>query len=485
MNKTSLFKQVTLYRFRYILGALAVLALLASLLLIAPDVAPRGISSLVASSVTVSASLFNTNLDSLPLIDLPYHALQALTIDLFGLSWLGITLPSMVLAAITGILFILMIRRWFRLDIAIVTGILLLSSAPFLTLGRSGFPIIMLLFWLSLILLAATRILHGSRFSTLWQLTIVIAAALSLYTPLAIYPLVALAIGGLLHPHVRYLVRRQPMTKLIAAPVVFFALILPLIIKSIIDPSLVLTLLGATQSLSDIAYGDNLLAAAQTLFSVHGSTIGDIPRPFFTAPLIVLAVVGFAKSVIDNYSARSYLLFAWLVLLLLPLSLDPINIYSLVLPIMLLAAIGVETLIREWYKLFPLNPYARIAGLLPLTALLSIMSLSSMYHYFYGHAYAEMTSDYDYALSITREEIETNSDNDIVLITSDERRDFYHVLTRQYDNLIVTTKTSTVDTLDAQTVVLAHAPITLEERIPAKITTSSNKTDAVELRTYR
>ena len=442
MNQRSLIKQITLYRYRYIIGGLLLVGLLIGLLTTRLNLAPIGLSTAVADSVVISANLSLDKALQSSLIDLPYHILQQLSIDSFGTHKWSITLPSTVVAVLTGIIFTLMIRRWFRPNIAVITGLIFVTSAPFLTIGRSGLPTIMLLFWLSLILLAATNILHSSKRSQLWQFVGIVAVGLSLYTPLMVYPLIALSVAGLLHPHVRYVFKKiNPYQKAIGA-FVFLIIIAPLIVSLIVGSTDVRQLIGmAPGGITIDTIIDNIIFTVKTSLGFHLAIIGDLPKPFFVAPVIILATLGLIKTIIDNYAARSYMLILWLILLIAPLMLQPSNLYATLIPVFLLVAIGVEVIVREWYKLFPLNPYARIVGLVPLSAMLLIVMLSGPFQYFYGHYYATSNTEYHQALEPTRKILDAR-DQSTTLVTSPRLKSFYDIVSREYPKLTVTDKLS-------------------------------------------
>lgn len=483
MAKRSLFKQLTLYSYRYVFGGTLLIAVLISLLVAYLNLAPAGLSDAVIASAIISANLDISQAFSSSLIDAPYHLLQQLSINSFGLSQLSITLPSIIIATITGIVFTLMIWRWFRLNIAIITGLIFVTSTSFLTLGRSGLPIIMMLLWISVILLAATNLLHKSKHYRLWQVIVVVAIALSLYTPLMIYPLAALFIAGLLHPHVRYLLRRIHPVRASLAALGFLVLTTPLIVTLVTSQTSLQTILGLNGSWFDLSQIiDNAVALGHLLLGVQSSVIGDLPKPFFTMPVLALAVIGFSKTVIDNYSARSYMIFIWLALLLIPLLLQPMGVYALVVPIFILVAIGVEAIIHEWYRLFPLNPYARLSGLIPLSILLVVVMYTGAYQYYYGHFYGKSSTDYHQALSPVKKTLDSR-DQSTNLVTSESLLPFYQILQRDYSKLIVTTAPLPADRATSRTIVLAES--NQESALPIeRIVTGSDKENSVLMRIY-
>ncbi len=225
------------YRYRYLLGYGVYALVLGAMLSLAISDVPNGISRSEADSAVQSATMSLASLKEGHIIDAPYHLLQKLSLHYFGITTLGIRLPSVILGMVMGLLLALMLKRWFRTNVAVLTGILTATSVPFMTMGRVGTPMIMGAFWMVALLLGVTHTLHDGPRRFFWKLFSVTALALSLYTPLALYPLVALMTAGLLHPHVRYVIRKvSPLRKAIAS-VLVIGLLLPLAWAAIRHPA--------------------------------------------------------------------------------------------------------------------------------------------------------------------------------------------------------------------------------------------------------
>lgn len=70
----------------------------------------------------------------------------------FGLSVYSVKLPSIIIGTMLGGLLILLLNRWFKNNVALLASILAVLSASFLYLAGSGTPLIMLVFWPTLLL---------------------------------------------------------------------------------------------------------------------------------------------------------------------------------------------------------------------------------------------------------------------------------------------------------------------------------------------
>ncbi|MEO5691168.1 MAG: glycosyltransferase family 39 protein [Candidatus Saccharimonadales bacterium] len=437
--KPSVLREILLYKYRYQTGIAIFIVVLVGLLFLRLDMAPTGVSQIEMSSAVASATFKPVYPITSSLVDLPYKLLQKASLSLFGITEVSIIAPSLLLGAVTGVAFLMMVRRWFRTNVALITSMIFVSSAAFLTVARTGTPIIMTTFWLSIILLAVTNILHPEGRSKLWAVVLLVALPLSLYTPLMIYPLLAIAIAGILHPHVRFMARRMAAWKYITAALAVIVLLLPLGLWLFANPSGIRDLTGVPAVVPD---GNVLLfnfkVIAKSFFSIGTAIVGTIPQPIFGATSLIIITLGFFKTIADRHSARSYMLLIWTGLFIPVVLLNPDKILICLVPAYLFMAIGVETLIREWYKLFPLNPYARIAGLVPLVVLLGGIMLSNGAQYFYGHFYGTPNVAYKQQLRVTREVLETTkAETKVYILPTSQEVAFYDLLRRDYPNVTI------------------------------------------------
>lgn len=437
--KHSVLRQLMLYRYRYPAGFGIFVIIAIALVFVRPDLAPTGISQAEMASSVESATIKLAQPLAQPFIDAPYHMLQKLSLSVFTITEQGIRLPSVVLGVVTAMAFIMMVRRWFRMNVALITGFIFITSAAFLTLARTGTPLIMTTFWLSIILLAVTNIVHPEGRSRVWAIVLLIAAPLSLYTPLMIYPLLAIGIAGLLHPHVRYLAKKSSPGKYALIAAVVLVLLTPLIVSVLQQPSRLFDLTGIPpHAPSARQLVDNAKFVIKSFFNISSAIVGAVPQPIFGAASLIIIILGFMRVLIDRYSARSYMLLIWSVFFIPLALLNPSQLLICLMPAYLFMAIGVETLIHEWYKLFPYNPYARLAGLLPLIVLLAGIMISNSAQYFYGYFYGTPSIRYSQQLTATRRILDTTIRNRPAhLIVRDEDYAFYDLLRRDYRNLAV------------------------------------------------
>ncbi|HET6622852.1 MAG TPA: hypothetical protein VFG56_02875, partial [Candidatus Saccharimonadales bacterium] len=175
------------------------------------------------------------------------------------------------------------------------------------------------------------------------------------------------------------------------------------------------------------------------LFSVAAPSFGLRPEPLFGLPLLILIVLGILQIFRDNFSARAYVLIGWLAVFFVILSINADHVLDLFVPAVLLLAVGVETLLHEWYKLFPRNPYARIGAVIPLTILILGISISEVARYFDGYRYGVDYSNTNYSLALKplRNQLNQSSNQSTYLIAPTDQLDFYKLLANRFDNLTV------------------------------------------------
>ena len=124
--KKVIISKLFLYRHRFIIGYLLLGIVFTATLLYLPTITPNGLSEAEMESVVTSMNTGKDTVISGNIIDLPYHMLQKATILLFGLTTYGIKLPSIIIGALLCFLFVLLLNRWFKNNVACLASILFL-----------------------------------------------------------------------------------------------------------------------------------------------------------------------------------------------------------------------------------------------------------------------------------------------------------------------------------------------------------------------
>lgn len=436
-------REITLYRFRYIILYVLFAILLVILLTTEMGRIPYGLTQDEMTSVTRSVTLNITQAPADAVVNAPYHVLQKASVGIFGLTPFAIKLPSVILALLMAVAVTGVIRRFFRYSATIITSLLMASSLPFLIMGRIGAPLIMLSLFSALMMVAGASVVTNARYKPAWKVVTVIAAIGLLYTPLGIYPLLAFVLAGILHPHLRYHIMHTKPKEWVAIGVSAALAIALLAVAVVREPGILLTLAGIPADAPGAAeIMGNLSYLGGALFNVIEPTFGVIATPVFGLPLLALMVFGIVQLIYDRHSARTYFLIGWLSAFVIILALNTQHILSIFIPAVMLMAIGIEAFLREWYSLFPKNPYARLAALVPLSVLIVGIITSETSRYFNGYRYAPETTSAAFNATLpalnnrlATEELSTASS--VYLITAPQEMPFYDLLRREHDNLRV------------------------------------------------
>jgi hypothetical protein len=479
--KISLLRELTLYRYRFIIGYGLCVVLVALMLFVDIASVPYGLKANEMSSAVASNSIDPFALKPTDIVNLPYYLLQKLSIFSLGLTTFSIRLPSILLACIGAVVLALTLNHWFKKNIALLTLLITTTSTAFIAMGRSGSANIIYVTILFVILLSAVELTSHARASFFWKILLTTAGLSLLYMPLGVYVIAALFISGLLHPHVRHQVRRtkwwQYMTLLL-----FIALLLsPLIASSFHDLSTIKSLFGVDSlraKLSGQYLADSLSTLYRTFFGFNEPYVGRYIAPFFSLPMTFLIIFGLVRMVKDRHAARSYMMLVWLIVAIPLLIINPGQLSFIFVPCVILIAIGLETLLNEWYRIFPRNPYARLSALVPLTLIvLGIMAIS-VTRFFYGYYYSDISATFSPGLNETRQLLKPGVSTTLVVRSDQET--FYDILRKQYPLLTVTSSPVKV----AQQQIVSGTISSFRDDPPERILTSYYKTDAVVLRSY-
>lgn len=429
------FTQFFIYRWRYIVGYSVVALLLALLLTLAMFFAPGGISSAEMNSVIQSDDLAITQPSSLIVANAPYYALQAISLEIFGVSNFSIKLPSLILGLLSAVGLIMLLRRWFSRNIAVLASLIAVTTGQFLFIAQNGTPGVLYLFWPVALLVLGTQITRGKRFRTFWKVLFGLVAAFSLYTPLSVYPLIAIAVAVILHPHLRHIVRRLSLAKITIATSSALVILTPLIYGIATNPQLGLRLLGVPSS-----WPPDLWENIQTLFSQYllfwEPSATTLMTPVFGFGSTILILLGLYRLIRTRETTRSYLITTWLILLVPVLLLNPGFTTVSFLPSVLMLAAGLTSLIGYWYRLFPFNPYARVAGLIPIVVLVGTLIFSGLERYFYGYHYDPRTSAH------FSQDVSLLPRHPAEIVVGEDEKAFYAVVAKHSDLTLVDSPSS-------------------------------------------
>ncbi len=432
------------YRWRYQIGYSIVIILFVSLLVVAGLYIPGGFSHTEMEDFVQTAAMDLQSPQTLAIPNLPFFAAQRLSMDLFGASVFAFKLPALICAFITGIGAVLLLRRWFRPNIAVLATIIMITTGQFLYVAQSGSASITYILWSVWLLLIATMITTSERHKRLWKLLFFVAVPISLYTPMSIYLVLAIISAGLLHPHVRYVIKKMSRPHLAFLIALSIVLVAPLGWLIYEYPQLGLKLLGAPASWPP-DWIENLRVLFQQYFNFIQPRSGTLMTPVLDLGSMVLIVIGLWQLYTIRYTARSYTLTAWIIILIPVLIINPMFTSVTFVPLLLVLAGGLSYLLRAWYQIFPRNPYARFVGVVPLTILVAGLVTSGLYRYFDGYRYDPVTaSSFNHDLSLYNNNV---LDKGIAkIVVSPDERPFYEAVARYNTHTNITILTEEPNT---------------------------------------
>jgi hypothetical protein len=464
-----------LYRWRYVLGYGVIALSILGLLVVAGLYIPGGVSNAEMQSVVASDALTLKSFDPASIVNLPYHLFQRASIELLGISQFSIKLPSLILGAFSALGMIILLRAWFRHNVAIIATGLTITTGQFLFIAQNGAPGIMYVFLSVWLLVAAMMVARHARFNVLWKLALFAVASISLYTPLSIYILLAIVSAVILHPHLRYILRRLSKPQLLGASAIGLVLLAPLGYAAFKSPSIGLLLLGIPAEWPNLL--ENGVRFLKQYFDFVTPSSSSFMTPVYGLGSMILILLGILNLFTTKYTARSYMISAWIILLLPILIINPQYTSVTFVPVLLLMAMGIHTLLRNWYQLFPRNPYARIAGLLPLAVLIGGMIVSGVGRYTYGYLYdPQVASNFSKDLGLLNRQLDEPERGETTIVVSSAALPFYSVVAKYHPNL---TATTAVDPASKTSIVSRDAPLPQKVADPYRIITSgsSNQSD--------
>ena len=460
--KKIVISKLFLYRYRFIIGYVVLGVAFIALLVSLPLIAQKGLSEAEIESATSSYYLGKDGILSGDLIDLPYRVLQKYSIKFFGLSAFTIKLPSIIMGLLLGFLLILLLNRWFKSNVSLLASCLIILSTPFLFLAGSGTPLIMLIFWPTLLLWLGSKI-HGER------------RPKPLYSFMFALAMVFCVFFVFLQPHLRFIVKNLPKLPLSLIIVIILAGVTIFGISIYHHPNTIMELLFAKDFRLGLFFG-NIAAGMAPLFSWYNSLENVFLSPLVSLPVLALALIGLFSTTKGFFASRNSIASVLIVFGVVITGFNPEAVVFLILPTSILIAHGVKYLLEKWYGLFPENPYARISALFPLTILFGIIIVPALLQYVYGYRYnPTVANEFNYDLSVIRHNL---TDEKLVV---NEYFDFYKILENS-------TNIKIVDQIDRDSkVAVLGAPESMPPRYKlSRIITSSmrDNSDIIYIYTY-
>lgn len=430
-----------IYRFRYhIVGLL--LVLMAALMAIYNFWSlPSGLTQAELTSASISGSvssplqLFKSSPNGSSIVNLPWLLLQSLSVRLLGLTPLGIRLPAAILGLLFASLTILLLRRLTKPNLAMMGGLLLVSSSFAIGLSRAGVAAIMTLVLLNCVMLSSFRLVSGRGKQLVSLFCLAVSTGLLCYMVGGIYLVMALLLVAILHPQARLALCSNKKPLLLAA-LLWLLIILPLLINVFLglangQHSTInqLILLGRPT----IA---NLQSLGLSLVGPKAHVVGGLVTPMISAAGAVMAVVGLVTAARDRASSiRFYAVIGLIVVCLVLGACQPELFYLLATPAIILETFCLSFIVNRWYSLFPTNPYARAFAILPLAVLIGSLCSVNIGRYFNSINYnRDVVYNFDQTLATLNKLLAQNKQTTLIITPTDQYA-LYRSLSR--DNIEV------------------------------------------------
>lgn len=425
MSKPTLSKYF-LYRYRFYIGFFFLAVAYVTLLFGLPLLAPNGLSEAEMQSAAHSYALQPDSVLKGDLVDLPYRALQKLSIVTLGLTTYSVKLPSIIIGLFLGLLLILLLNRWFKTNVALFASILAVLSASFLYLAGSGTPLIMLVFWPTLLLWLGSKIQGVTKPKPLYCFAFAFALLASIFTPHLIYLAAFIVLFAFLHPHLRFTIKTLPTIPLILTLFIILLGLAALVVATFVNPSIIPELLLAP-NLTLRGFFANIQTAFLPLFSWNTALESTFLSPFIGLGSITLAVIGLLSTTKGFFASRNSIATCLIIFTIFLAGLNPESAILILLPLAILIAHGLRYILDKWYNLFPDNPYARISAVFPISIFLGIMIIGSTTHFIFGYRYVPMVADeFNNDLALVRENLTSNET--LYIIDNDVAYNFFKIL---------------------------------------------------------
>ena len=426
-------KQFFARRYRIITGYIVLLIAFFCVLVFLPKVAPGGLSSAEMQS-TIKSSNINTDfIQQGNIIDLPYHLLQKLSLTIFGLNLISIKLPSIIIGVFAALFIVLLINRWFKSDVAVFGSVLAVLSAAFLFLTTSGTPTIMYIFWLALILWLGSKIVGNKDLNPLLVVSFFFVISASLYTPHLAYVAIAIAIAGLLHPHLRFALKQIKPIEVILSFAIFVIIALPLVASCFMNPGILKDLLFAPNFDYD-NYFTNISEAFAPFFSFGMAYDSVYLAPLFNLATIALIFIGVLASMGELFTSRNTVISLLVIFAIMFSGLNKDIAILIIIPVAVLSAAGIKSIFKRWHSLFPENPYARFIGTVPMLVVVLMIILPSFSHFIEGYHYTpNVAKNFNNDIELINK---LESGSILVVSENQEDRDFYKLF-EHYNSITI------------------------------------------------
>lgn len=439
-----------IYRFRYQIAGV-VLALIAVFMGVYRFWStPWGLNDAERQSAVVAVELFKGGLTGdngllANVVSLPWLVVEWLSIQIFSVNTMAMRLPAVIIMLLTVALLILLIRKMTRPNIAMMGGLLLVSSSFAITMARSATPAALTsLLIVALILLGYYMLNEQGSMQRFGFISASLVSGLLCYMVAGPYIVLAMLIAAIIHPRTRLTIRSHKRLAVVTL-LVFLITISPLIAS--------IFTVGINAVTPIISIGVPSLTSTAAFFSAYAGNnpelTGGIVTPLVTAVGLLMVIVGFAYVCWEaHFSTRFYLLIMYIIVAVLVGSCQPQLVYLLFVPTIILQTMCLSLITNQWYGLFPNNPYARVFAILPITILIGSLCLVDANRYFAAVNYdSDVVYSYNQMLPAINDVLASaDKHNNLIVVADDETdRHLFVTLAKDYDNVDVVDEAVGID----------------------------------------
>jgi hypothetical protein len=300
-------------------------------------------------------------------------------------------LASVLFGAGTLVLFAILVRRWHDQRTAVVGTLLFGMSAWFLHTSRFGAPEV-LLFGVFALIACGYWLKHvGSNFAVLCSVVLV---TLMLYVPGMVW---FVALGVMWQWKTIDRVFKKHSLTMPLAGLAFLGALVPLGWALYKNHALIKPWLGLPQDWpTPLEMVRNLLEVPFNLF-IRGDAdpvtwLGTAPvLEVFSLSMFVLGIFLYLR---HWKLGRTSLFIAIFVLMTALMTIGGAISLTVAMPfVYLIITAGASYLIEQWFKVFPRNPIARTIGIAMMGAVIGLVCIYHITHYFVGWPHAQATHE--------------------------------------------------------------------------------------------
>lgn len=441
MKRHSEIKKYWSYKHRYLLAALILMVIAAFIAIYNLWLVPSGLSTAEITSATRSGHfdviglMFNLPKNLEYLISLPWTLLQSASLNLLGPSILAMRLPAAMLMLLATLLIGLSVKRLATPLAAVLSTMVVISSGFFVAISHAGTATAMTLFLMSAILASGTTtITTTGRRQQVAACLLIIALGLLSYMPAGPYIILTLATVALVHPRLRLEIFSHKKRSAVLIGL-YTLCVLPLIIGIVTGAVMHNNVIVNELWVLGRPSWDNLLAAGAGLIWATPDIHNGLVAPVISVADGLIALLGLGIVIRDRLSVRSNLIMAMILAVIVMSIFEPSIISLLFLPIVAMETIALCWLVRRWYSLFPVNPYARSFAVIPLAIAITSINLTNLSRYFNSVNYAQtVVKNYDLSYQLTYDLV---ADNKPAVILVGHNHQLFELLADKYTGISV------------------------------------------------